>query len=302
MPELPDIVVYIQQLEPRILNSRLEKIRLTSPFLLRSATPAIHEAEGKKVQEVRRVGKRVVVGLEDDLFLIFHLMISGRFRWRERGTKALGKTSLVSFEFSSGTLLLTEAGSKKRASLYLVRGEQAVQSHDPGGIDVLSSDLSTFRTRLLRENHTLKRALTDPKLFSGIGNAYSDEILFQARLSPVKSVSKLTESEILALYTSCQQTLREWTARLRSEVGDKFPENVSAFHKEMAVHGRYRLPCLNCGSPIQRIVYAENESNYCPRCQTSGKLLADRALSRLLKSDWPRTLEELEAKKRSSLL
>jgi len=301
MPELPDIVVYIQLLEPRILNSRLEKIRLISPFLLRSVTPAIHEAEGKRVQEIRRVGKRVVVGLEDNLFLIFHLMISGRFRWREREAKALGKMCLAAFEFSSGTLLLTEAGSKKRASLYLVRGEQAVQSHDAGGIDVLSSDLSTFRTALLKENHTLKRALTDPKLFSGIGNAYSDEILFQAKLSPVKTVYKLSESEVLALYKSCQQTLREWTARLRSEAREKFPEKVSAFHKGMAVHGRYRQPCLKCGSPVQRIVYAENESNYCPHCQTGGKLLADRALSRLLKGDWPRTLEELEAKKRSSL-
>jgi formamidopyrimidine-DNA glycosylase len=299
MPELPDITVYVQQLEPRVLGSRLSRIRLFSPFLLRSVMPPLSQAEGKKVQEVRRLGKRIVIGLEGSLFLIFHLMISGRFRWRESSSESSGKTGLANFEFSSGNLLLTEAGSKKRASLHLVSGEQALRNHDPGGIEILDIDLPTFRSRLMKENHTLKRVLTDPKLFSGIGNAYSDEILFHAKLSPVKLSHKLSDSEILELYRACQEILHQWILRLKSETGDRFPEKVSAFHKGMAVHGRYRQPCPKCASPVQRIVYAENEANYCPRCQTGGRLLADRALSRLLKGDWPRTLEELEARKQS---
>ena len=299
MPELPDIVVYIQQLEPRVLGARLVRIRLFSPFLLRSVTPPLSEAEGKEVLEIRRLGKRIVIGLEGSLFLVFHLMISGRFHWRERPSQNSGRIGLANFEFSSGNLLLTEAGSKKRASLHLVMGEQGLRSHDPGGIEILEADISIFRSMLLSENHTLKRALTDSRLFSGIGNAYSDEILFHAKLSPVKLARRLTESEIVQLYRACQGTLREWTLKLKSEVGDRFPEKVSAFREGMAVHGRYGQPCPKCGSPVQRIVYAENEANYCARCQTGGRLLADRALSRLLKNDWPRTLEELESRKQS---
>ncbi len=299
MPELPDIVVYIQQLEPRVLGARLVRIRLFSPFLLRSVTPPLSEAEGREVLEIRRLGKRIVIGLEGSLFLVFHLMISGRFHWRERPSQNSGRTGLANFEFSSGNLLLTEAGSKKRASLHLVMGEQGLRGHDPGGIEILEADISIFRLMLLSENHTLKRALTDSRLFSGIGNAYSDEILFHAKLSPVKLARRLTESEIVQLYRACQGTLREWTLKLKSEVGDRFPEKVSAFREGMAVHGRYGQPCPKCGSPVQRIVYAENEANYCARCQTGGRLLADRALSRLLKNDWPRTLEELESRKQS---
>lgn len=302
MPELPDIVVYIQQLEPRILGCRLDKIRLTSPFLLRSVTPAILEAEGKTVLEIRRLGKRIVIGLEDDLFLVLHLMISGRFRWREREAKAPAKVGLAAFDFSSGTLLLTEAGSKKRASLHLVKGEQGLNDHDPGGIEILEANLKTFRSALTKENHTLKRALTDPRLFSGIGNAYSDEILFRARLSPVKLTHKLVDEEVRRLRSASQEILRVWTAKLKLQVGDGFPEKVTAFREGMAVHGRYRQPCPECGSPIQRIVYAENEANYCAQCQTAGKLLADRTLSRLLRDDWPRSIEALEARKGRILL
>jgi formamidopyrimidine-DNA glycosylase len=302
MPELPDIVVYVQQLEARILGSRLDKIRLVSPFVLRSVTPPILEAEGKTVLEIRRLGKRVVMGLEDNLFLIFHLMISGRFRWRAPKAKVPAKVGLAAFDFSSGTLLLTEAGSKKRASLHLVRGEQALKEHDPGGIEVLETDTATFRSTLMKENHTLKRALTDPRLFSGIGNAYSDEILFRAKLSPVKLTHKLVDEEVRRLHDASQKILLEWTVKLKLEVGNGFPEKVTAFREGMAVHGRYSRPCMECGSPIQRIVYAENEANYCAHCQTAGKLLADRALSKLLRDDWPRTIEALEARKAKTVL
>jgi len=302
MPELPDIVVYVQQLEARILGSRLDKIRLASPFLLRSVTPPILAAQGKTVLEIRRLGKRVVMGLEDNLFLIFHLMISGRFRWRAPKAEVPAKVGLAAFDFSSGTLLLTEAGSKKRASLHLVRGEQALKEHDPGGIEILETDTGTFRSSLMKENHTLKRALTDPRLFSGIGNAYSDEILFRAKLSPVKLTHKLVDEEVRRLHEASQKILLEWMVKLKREVGNGFPEKVTAFREGMAVHGRYRQPCTECGSPIQRIVYAENEANYCAHCQTAGKLLADRALSKLLRDDWPRTIEALEARKAKTVL
>ena len=278
MPELPDIVVYIQQLESRILGSRVDRIRLASPFLLRSVTPPLPEAEGKKVLEIQRLGKRIVIGLEDNLFLVFHLMISGRLHWRERGAKAPARRGLATFDFTSGTLSLTEAGSKKRASLHVVKGEQALKEHDPGGIEVLETGIDTFRSTLMKENHTLKRALTDPRLFSGIGNAYSDEILFRAKLSPAKLTRKLVDEEICRLHDASQNILREWTMKLKLEAGNSFPEKVTAFRAGMAVHGRYRQPCPECGSPIQRIVYAENEANYCAHCQTAGKLLADRAL------------------------
>ena len=296
MPELPDILVYIEALESRILGERLEKIRLVSPFLLRSATPPIQNAEGKRVVELRRLGKRIAMGLESDLFLVFHLMIAGRFHWRERGAKVSPRNGLAAFDFSSGTLLLNESSSKKRASLQLVSGVEALKLQNPGGLEVIEADLESFRTVLIAENHTLKRSLTDPRLFSGIGNAYSDEILHRARLSPVKLTSKLNEDEIGRLHEACQVTLRFWTEKLRREVGDGFPGKVTAFREGMAVHGRYRQPCPDCGSSVQRIVYAESEANYCARCQTDGKLLADRALSKLLKSDWPRTIEEQEAR------
>lgn len=294
MPELPDVVVYIEALESRVVGQPLLRIRLASPFLLRSFDPPTKEAEGKKVVGLSRLGKRTVFHLEEGLFLIFHLMIAGRFRWRETGAKIPGKLGLAAFDFPSGTLLLTEASSKKRASLHLVRGKEALSNHDPGGLEVLEADLASFREALTRENHTLKRTLTDPRLFSGIGNAYSDEILHRARISPIRLTQQLDEEEIVRLYDSTQKTLMEWVERLRSEAGRGFPEKVTAFREGMAVHGRYRKPCPECGSPVQRIVYAENETNYCARCQTGGKLLADRALSRLLKQDWPRTLEELE--------
>jgi len=300
MPELPDIVIYIERLEPRIVGQRLSRIRLASPFLLQSVTPPLREAEGKRVLELRRLGKRVVFGMDEELFLVFHLMIAGRFRWREPGATQPPKVGLAAFDFDPGVLLLTEVGSKKRATLHIVRGEESLRALDPGGLDVLTADLSSFGAALTRENHTLKRALTDPRLFSGIGNAYSDEILHRARLSPVVLTGRLGESEVRALLQAAQSTLREWTETLRREVGDGFPERVTAFRPGMAVHGRYRQPCPDCGSPVQRIVYAHNESNYCASCQTGGKLLADRALSRLLKGDWPRTLEELEQRSHGS--
>lgn len=295
MPEYPDITIYLEQLRPRIVEQRLERIRLASPFFLRSVDPPIREAEGKRVIGLRRLGKRIVLALEAELFLVFHLMIAGRLRWRPRGAKPAGKLGLAAFDFSSGTLLATEASSKKRASLHLVRGEAALDAHNPGGLEVLETDLSDFRETLVHESHTLKRALTDPRLFSGIGNAYSDEILHRARLSPVKLTRQLDAEEIERLFAATKETLRHWTERLRREAGDRFPENVTAFRDGMAVHGRYRLPCPDCGAPVQRIAYAENETNYCARCQTGGKLLADRSLSRLMKEDWPRTLEEMEA-------
>ena len=294
MPEYPDITIYLEQLQPRIGGQRLEKVRLASPFFLRSVDPPIGQAEGKQVRELRRIGKRIVIGLDDELYLILHLMIAGRLRWRPLGTKITGKVGLAAFDFSSGTLLITEASSKKRAALHFVRGEAALRGHDPGGLEVLEANVSSFRDRLVRESHTLKRALTDPRLFSGIGNAYSDEILHRARLSPVKLTRQLDDAEIERLLEAIQSTLLDWTERLRREAGPRFPEKVTAFREGMAVHGRYRQPCPDCGAPVQRIRYAENETNYCARCQTGGRLLADRSLSRLLKADWPRTLEEME--------
>jgi formamidopyrimidine-DNA glycosylase len=294
MPELPDIVVYIERLRPRVENQTLKRIRLASPFLVRSVEPPISEAEGREVIGLRRLGKRIVLALAPDLFLILHLMIAGRLHWKNSGAKVPGKVGLAGFDFTTGTLLLTEAGTKKRASLHLVRGEAALALHDPGGLEMLDADAAAFRTALLRENHTLKRALTDPRLFSGIGNAYSDEILHRARLSPLALTQRLSEPDIARLFHATRQTLLEWTERLRQEVGDGFPEKVTAFREGMAVHGRFGQPCPVCGTAVQRIIYVDNETNYCPRCQTSGKVLADRSLSRLLKDDWPRSIEEWE--------
>lgn len=297
MPELPDVVVYLEKLEERILGQRLDKIRLVSPFLLRSADPPLSAAEGKQVVALTRIGKRIIIGLDEDLFLLLHLMIAGRLRWRARGAAIAGRIGLGALDFPTGTLLITEASSKKRASLHLVRGRAALAGFDYGGLEVLEADVASFERALGRENHTLKRALTDPRILSGIGNAYSDEILHRARLSPVKLTHKLTQDEVAELHRACRDILTEWTARLREQAGSDFPEKVTAFRAEMAVHGRYRQPCPVCGTPVQRIVYKENETNYCPRCQTGGKLLADRALSRLLHGDWPRTLEELEERR-----
>jgi formamidopyrimidine-DNA glycosylase len=294
VPELPDVTVYVEALERRIAGATLERIALASPFLLRSVEPPPESAAGKRVVGLRRLGKRIVVELEGELFLVLHLMIAGRLHWRGRGTKPPGGAALAAFEFSSGTLVLTEAGTRKRASLHVVRGEEALARHDPGGIDVLASDLATFRAALTRENHTLKRALTDPRAFSGIGNAYSDEILHAARLSPLRWTSQLDAEEIERLHAAARETLREWIERLRDQTGEGFPEHVTAFRPEMAVHGKYRQLCPACGTAVQRIVHAESEIDYCPRCQTGGRLLADRALSRLLKGDWPRTIEEWE--------
>ncbi len=294
MPELPDVVIYIERLQARVSGQVLERIRLFSPFVLRSVAPPIREAEGKRVLGFRRLGKQIAMQLEEDLFLVFHLMIAGRFHWKDRSAKVPLKLALAALDFAHGTLLFTEASSKKRASLNLVRGETSLHQFDRGGLEVLEADFGAFRSALQRENHTLKRALTDPSLLSGIGNTYSDELLHRARLSPVKLASQLSEEEIHRLYEATRETLRTWTDRLRREVGEGFPEKVTAFREGMAVHGRYRQPCPVCGSPVQRIVYSKNETNYCAHCQTGGRLLADRALSRLLKSDWPRTLEELE--------
>jgi formamidopyrimidine-DNA glycosylase len=294
MPELPDVVVYIERLRPRIEGQPLERIRLASPFLLRTVDPPIAELAGMKVSGLRRIGKRIVVCLEPDLFLVLHLMIAGRLHWKPRGAKVPARVGLAAFDFPTGTLLLTEAGTKKRASLHVIRGEKALAAHDPRGLEVLEADLTGFRAALLEENHTLKRALTDPRLFSGIGNAYSDEILHRARLSPLALTHRLSDAEVKRLFEATQETLREWVQRLRSEVGEGFPEKVTAFRPGMAVHGRYGQPCPVCGTRVQRIVYADNETNYCPRCQTEGRVLADRSLSRLLKEDWPRSIEELE--------
>ena len=299
MPELPDIAAYIEALEPRVLDQTIQEVRLSNPFLLRSVSPTLDEISGKKVISVRRLGKRIVFGLEDELFVIIHLMIAGRFHWKAADAKPTRQT-LATFTFPSGALTLTEAGSKRRASLYLVRGEDGLSAHDPGGLEVLDADLKSFRNALTRENHTLKRALTDPHLFSGIGNAYSDEILHAAELSPLKLTSRLSDSEVRGLYKATQGTMRLWSDRLRKEARENFPEKVTAFREDMAVHGRHGKPCPRCGTPVQRIVYAENEANYCPTCQTGGKLLADRALSRLLKQDWPRTLEEMERRRSDS--
>ncbi len=298
MPELPDIVAYIDALEARIVGQPIEQIRLGSPFLLRTVEPKIEDAEGRVVRELRRVGKRIAVGLEGDIWLVLHLMIAGRLHWRDRGAKLGGRQNLAAFDFPSGSLILTEAGAKHRASLHLFRGEEALKAVDPGGIDVFASDLETFRQALTAENRTLKRALTDPRIVSGIGNAYSDEILHAAQLSPIALTQKMKPEQWERLFQTTRQTLSAWMDRLRGEAEKGFPEKVTAFRPEMAVHGRYGEPCPRCGEKIQRIRYADNETNYCPRCQTGGKLLADRSLSRLLKSDWPRTLDELEALKK----
>jgi len=308
LPELPDVVVYVEALTRRVAGQRLERLTLHSPFVLRSVTPPVTAAVGRTVRDVRRIGKRIVFGFDpraaarrpraardDDLFLVIHLMIAGRLRWREPGGKpGIGpRMRLASFEFGAGTLLFTEAGSKKRASIEMVQGHAALAAHDPGGIEPLEAGREPFHAALTRENHTLKRALTDPHLFSGIGNAYSDEILHRARLSPLKLTRSLSDAEFLRLYEATQATLAWWIDRLRRETGAGFPEKVTAFHDGMAVHGRFRQPCPVCGRPVQRIVYAENECNYCAGCQTGGRLLADRSLSRLLKGDWPRSIDEL---------
>lgn len=298
MPELPDIAAYITALEARILGQRLKRVRLGSPFLLRSVQPPLSDAEGRNVQRLRRVGKRIAVGLEGDLWLVLHLMIAGRLHWRAAQAKLGGRQNLAAFDFPHGSLVLTEAGSKRRASLHVVMGEENLASLDAGGIDVFEADLDSFRRVLTVENHTLKRALTDPRLLSGIGNAYSDEILHAAQLSPVTLTNKLSEVEWKRLFDATRSTLQLWIDRLRSEAESGFPEKVTAFRKDMATHGRYGLPCPRCGDKILRIRYADKETNYCARCQTGGKVLADRSLSRLLGPDWPRTLEELEALKR----
>jgi formamidopyrimidine-DNA glycosylase len=297
MPELPDVVVYLECLETRVVGHRLERIRLSGPFVLRSVRPSLEQLEGKHVQGLRRLGKRIVLALEDELFVVIHLMIAGRLRWRSPGANLARKRGLAALDFENGTLLLTEASSRKRASIHLVRGEAELAGHDPGGLEVLEADGERFAATLIRESHTLKRALTDPHLFSGIGNAYSDEILHRARLSPFKLTRQLEADDLARLYEATRKTLTYWIERLRAETGDGFPEKVTAFRDGMAVHGRYGEPCPDCDSPVQRIVYAERESNYCATCQTDGKLLADRALSKLLRSDWPRTLEELERRR-----
>lgn len=296
MPELPDIVVYLERLRPRLEGQVLERVRLVSPFLLRTVEPSIATVEGRRVTGLRRLGKRIVIGLEPDNFLVLHLMIAGRLHWKDRGAKVPGKVGLAALDFASGTLTWTEAGTKKRASLHLVQGEEALAGFHRGGLEVLEADLDQFRQALRRENHTLKRALTDPRLFSGIGNAYSDEILHKAGLSPLALTQRLDAAEITRLFQTTRQTLVDWVQRLRAEAGDDFPEKVTAFRPGMAVHGRFGKPCPVCGASVQRIRYADNETNYCPRCQTGGTILADRSLSRLLKDDWPRSIEELEEK------
>ena len=293
VPELPDVAIYLEALEARITGRELRKLRLLNPFVLRTVEPAPAELSGKKVTGLRRIGKRIVLELEGGLFVIVHLMIAGRFKWLAPGAKPPGKIALAAFEFEEGTLILTEAGSKRRAALHIVRGEEALHAHDPGGIEPLEIAYEQFREALTRERHTLKRTLTDPHVFAGIGNAYSDEILHRARLSPVQMTTNLDEEELHRLYDAVRTTLIDWTDRLRAESGSKFPEKVTAFRPQMAVHGRFGLPCPDCGSPVQRIVYAENETNYCARCQTGGKLLADRALSRLLNVDWPKSIDDL---------
>ena len=298
MPELPDIAAYLEALRPRVVGERLQAVRLGSPFLLRSTSPPLSVAAGKKVVGVDRIGKRIVLALEGDLYLVLHLMIAGRLHWRPRGAPVPGRVGLAAFDFPGGTLVLTEASPKKRAQLWLLRGEDAVRALDRGGIDPMESTLEQFAEALRRENHTLKRALTDPRLFCGIGNAYSDEILHRAKLSPAKLTRRLSEDEAERLYDASKTVLRDWTERLSRDASERFPEKVTAFREGMAVHGRYGKACPVCGTPVQRIVYAENESNYCPTCQTDGRLLADRALSQLLRGDWPKTLEELEERKR----
>jgi len=298
MPELPDISAYISALESRIVGQRLVRVRLASVFLLRTAEPPIAAVEGRVVRELRRIGKQIAIGVEGELWLVLHLMIAGRLHWRPAGARFSGRQNLAAFDFPNGSLVLTEAGTKRRAALHVVAGDEGLASIDPGGIDVFVSDLAEFRAVLTAENRTLKRALTDPRLLSGIGNAYSDEILHKAQMSPVTLTRKLKDDEWERLFAATRETLKMWIERLRAEAGDGFPEKVTAFREDMAVHGRYGQPCPRCGEKIQRIRYADNETNYCARCQTGGKVLADRGLSRLLGADWPRTLEELEALKR----
>ncbi len=301
MPELPDVLLYIESLKSRILGQSLERVRLASPFVVRSVSPPMSAIQGRIVRALSRLGKQIVLEFDGDLFLVVHLMIAGRFQWKQKDAKIPGKLGLAAFDFPGGTLILTEAGSKKRASLHLIQGRPALAAFDRGALEVLDSSFASFKEALTSENHTLKRSLTDPRLFSGIGNAYSDEILHRARLSPMKLTSKLSEQEIIRLHDAVKSTLVDWIERLRNETGSDFPSKVTAFRPEMTVHGRYGKPCPDCGSPVQRIVYAENECNYCATCQTEGRLLADRALSRLLKEDWPRSLDEWEeiAAKRS---
>jgi formamidopyrimidine-DNA glycosylase len=294
MPELPDIAAYISALEPRVMGQKLEQVRVASAFLLRTVQPSLGSAEGRTVRELRRIGKRIAIGMEGDLWLVLHLMIAGRLHWRAAGAKLAGRNSLAAFDFSNGSLVLTEAGTKRRASLHVLSGE-GLRSIDPGGIEIFACDLESFREALMAENRTLKRALTDPRIVSGIGNAYSDEILHAAQLSPIKQTHKLEPQEWERLFTATRKTLQLWIDRLKSEAEGSFPEKVTAFRKDMAVHGRYGQPCPRCGEPIQRIRYADNETNYCARCQTEGRVLADRSLSRLLGKDWPRTLDELES-------
>ncbi len=298
MPELPDIVVYIEALTPRIVGQPLERLRIGNPFIVRTIDPSPAELAGRLVTGVRRMGKRIVFAFDNDLFAVVHLMIAGRFRWRDAGAAIPGKVGLAAFDFQTGTLLLTEAGSKRQASVHLVRGSDGLREFERGGLEILESDLASFAERLARENHTLKRALTDPAILSGIGNAYSDEILHEAKLSPMKQTGSLTDAEIARLFEATVRTLEAWIERTRDEVGEGFPEKVTAFREGMAAHGRFGRPCPTCGSPIQRIVYARNECNYCATCQTEGRLLSDRALARLLRQDWPRTLEEMERRKR----
>lgn len=300
MPELPDVELYLHALQPRILNQYLQRVRLGNPFVVRTIDPPVSILEGRQIEDLRRLGKRLVVGFSDNLFMVVHLMIAGRLRWRERGAAMPAKVGLAAFDFEHGTLLLTEAGARRQASIHIVESLDALRAHDPGGVEVLDLGVADFRLHLTRENHTLKRALTDPRIFSGIGNAYSDEILHAARLSPMKLTSTLTDQEVETLYHATVDTLQWWVERLREETGDRFPEKVTAFRPEMAVHGKFGKPCPVCGSPIQRIVYARNEANYCSRCQTGGRLLSDRALSRLLREDWPKTLEDLEERKRAA--
>lgn len=298
MPELPDISAYLTALEPRVVGQVLEGVRIASPLLLRTARPPVSAVEGKVVRSLRRIGKRIVFVFDDELFVVLHLMIAGRLHWRDAGAKLGGRNNLASFDFAKGALVLTEAGTKRRASLHVLQGENALKELDPGGVDVLALPLEEFASTLRAENRTLKRALTDPRVFSGIGNAYSDEILHAAKLSPLLQTRKMTDEQMERLWSATRQTLMEWVERFEAEARKKFPEKVTAFRPEMAAHGRFGLPCPECGSAIQRIRYADNETNYCPTCQTEGKVLADRSLSRLLGSDWPRTLDELEALKR----